>query len=164
VRWVAVLALQAPASPSTGCARRPSSASRPPPARAPSPSSRSSRGRLPLAAGGASAPVRPQGAPRRQGKPQPGQVGRECSGQAGSSCQGYPRYARRYRGLDSARPAAGLVAAAWPENGLGPVPQPHRWRSRCPRRRSLPGAAAGGQATQCRRVPCALSRPPPLAP
>ena len=89
VRKVAVLALQAPASPSTGCARRPVSASSPPPTRRrPRPRAPAANPtRLPLAAGGASAPVCPQGAPRRH-KPQPGQAERESSGLAGSSCQG----------------------------------------------------------------------------
>jgi hypothetical protein len=63
VRWVAVLTLQAPASPSTRCARRPGSASHPPPTRRrPRPRAPAANpARLALAAGGASAPVCPPG-------------------------------------------------------------------------------------------------------
>jgi len=73
--------------------------------------------RLALAAGGAGTPAAPRGS--QEPKPQPSQAGKECSGWPGSFCPGYPRCARRWRGLDSARPAAGFMAAAWPENGLG---------------------------------------------
>jgi len=74
VRWVAVLALQAPASPSTGCARRPGSASRPLPtrrrrrARA---QAANTRGLRSLRAVPVLPP--PPGAPRSQ-NPQPGQA------------------------------------------------------------------------------------------
>jgi hypothetical protein len=123
VRWVAVLGLQAPVSPCAPCARRPISASRPPPTRRrPRPRAPAANpARLALAAGGASAPSRPQGLPGGQ-NPSPARRNESLAARRAPSVKAKP-YGWRAKGtrasLDSARPAAGLVAAAWPENGLG---------------------------------------------
>ena len=112
----------------------------PPAHPAPSPCSPPAAARLPCAAHDARTPVRPHGLPGGK-KPQPGQAESQCSSGAGLCGQGQALRCApggASASLDRAHPAAGPTPAAWPENGLGSVPQPHRWRSRWSRLGSLP--------------------------
>jgi hypothetical protein len=141
----------------------------PPAHPAPSPCSPPAAPRLPCAARGARAPSAPRGAQAAGDKPQPGQAECKCSGQAGSSCQGSPRSARRWRGLDSARLAAGKWPPPGRKSGLGQAAGAARWRSRWSRRYARGWRGPQAPAALCRsRHPataasgrtalCALSR------
>jgi len=127
IRWVAMLGLQAPPSPCAPCAPRPLRLWPPAPPRAVAVLA-FSRKRLPCAARGARAPVRPQGLPGGS-KPQPGQAESQCSRGAGSM-RSRPRPARR---------------SGWRQRQ--PCPRPPRcWRSSC-HLAGKPGWARGQRAS-----------------
>jgi hypothetical protein len=143
-RWVALLALQ----PGTACAvlrGAPVSECGPPPTprrRRPRLQPQTPRGLRWLRAGTA-LPLPPRGRPGST-HPSPARRNESLAARRAPSVKAKP-YGWRAKGtrasLDSARPAAGLVAAAWPENGLGL------------RASRTGGAPAGRGVAPCTRVP-----------
>ena len=106
---------------SAGCGGRPVWGVPAPPHPAPSPCSPSAAPRLPYAARGAYAPVRPQGLPGGK-KPQLGQAESQCSSGVGLCGQGQALRCAPggvSASLDRAHPAAGQVPAAWPAKRAG---------------------------------------------
>jgi hypothetical protein len=162
VRWVAVLALQAPTSPSTGCGRRPGSASRPPPTPALAPSSRSSR--KPRAAsvrcGRRQRSRCPQGRPGGRGTPSPARRNESIAARrapavkAALATLGAPRPWQR-------PPSRWSGAAAWPPKRAGAAGGLHRWRSRWSRRGSLPARYPARLAAGASRHRRGFARAPP---